>query len=157
MNIGFYAGSFDPFTNGHLHVIQTASKLFDKIIIGIGIHSSKTRRYDNEIMKQAIEKVLAREKILNVEVVIYSNLSVDVALMYHANFLIRGIRNNIDYRYEENMSQINEELSGLDTIYIRSGTLGFISSSVIVELLKNGKDVSKYLPPEIIEAIKKAD
>ena len=60
MNIGFYAGSFSPFTNGHLHVVKEASKLFDKVVIGIGINSRKTPRYDNEFMKGAIDLVLKR-------------------------------------------------------------------------------------------------
>lgn len=154
MNIGFYPGSFDPFTNGHLHVVKTSCKIFDKVIIGIGINPKKQRRYDNVLMKSAIEAVLKSENISNAEVIVYDNLSSSVAASYHANFLIRGIRNDMDYGYEENLSQINEEISGLDTIYIRSGILGFISSSMVVELLENGKDVSKYVPKDILELIK---
>ena len=74
MNIGFFAGSFSPFTNGHLHVVREASKLFDKVIIGIGINSRKIPRYKNELMKEAIEKVLVRENLNNVEVIIYLGL-----------------------------------------------------------------------------------
>lgn len=155
MKIGFYAGSFSPFTNGHLQVVEKASKLFDKVIIGIGNNSQKTPRYDNEIMKKAIEKLLVRLELENtVSVVIYDNLSVDAAIENGANILIRGIRNGMDYEYEENMASINEEISGLDTIYIRAGKLGNISSSLVVELLKNNKNVSEYLPKEIEEAIK---
>ena len=51
--IGFYAGSFDPFTNGHLHVVAKSAQLFDKVVIGIGIHPKKTRRFDKELMKEA--------------------------------------------------------------------------------------------------------
>ena len=69
--------------------------------------------------------------------------------------MIRGLRNDMDYQYEENLAQINEEISGLDTIYIRSGFLGFISSSMVVELLQNNKAVDKYLPKPIIEAVQK--
>ncbi len=155
MKIGFYAGSFSPFTNGHLQVVEKASKLFDKVIIGIGNNSQKTPRYDNELMKKAIEKLLVRLELENtVSVVIYDNLSVDAAIENGANILIRGIRNGMDYEYEENMASINEEISGLDTIYIRAGKLGNISSSLVVELMKNNKNVSEYLPKEIEEAIK---
>ena len=154
MKSGFYAGSFSPFTNGHLQVVEKASKLFDRVIIGIGNNSQKTPRYDNEIMKEAIEKLLIRLKLEDkVSVVIYDNLSVDAAIENGANILIRGIRNGMDYEYEENMASINEEISGLDTIYIRAGKLGNISSSLVVELMKNNKNVSEYLPKEV-EAIK---
>ena len=133
MNIGFYAGSFDPFTNGHLHVLSKSAQLFDKVILGIGVNPQKSRRFNQDLMKLAIEKVLARENITNVIVVPYSNLSVDVALDYNSTFLIRGIRNGMDYEYEENLASINEELSNLDTIYIRAGKFGNLSSSMVME------------------------
>ena len=155
MKIAFYPGSFDPFTNGHLHVVKTACKLFDKVIIGIGINFQKERRFSNEIMKSAIQETLKLENINNAEVIIYEGLSVDIAKEYNCNYMIRGLRNDMDYQYEENMAQINEEISGLDTIYIRSGFLGFISSSMVVELLQNNKAVDKYLPKPIIEAVQK--
>jgi pantetheine-phosphate adenylyltransferase len=155
MKIAFYPGSFDPFTNGHLHVVKTACKLFDKVIIGIGINFQKERRFSNEIMKSAIQETLRLENINNAEVIIYEGLSVDIAKEYNCNYMIRGLRNDMDYQYEENLAQINEEISGLDTIYIRSGFLGFISSSMVVELLQNNKAVDKYLPKPIIEAVQK--
>jgi pantetheine-phosphate adenylyltransferase len=154
MKIGFYAGSFDPFTNGHLHVVKQSSKLFDKVIIGIGINSNKSRKFGTEKMKEAIEKVLVRENLNNVSVITYSNLSSDIAKECGATFLIRGIRNGMDYDYEENIALINEEMSGLDTIYVRSGKYGAVSSSIITEFLSYGKDVSKLIPKEIYETIK---
>lgn len=155
MNIGFYAGSFSPFTNGHLHVVKEASKLFDEVIIGIGINSKKVPKYDNNLMKEAIEKVLEREKLNNVKVIIYNKLSADAALEKNATVLIRGIRNTMDYEYEEKMALINKELSGLDTIYIRAGEFGNVSSSLVVELLEYGRDVSKFIPLEILQLVKK--
>ena len=154
MEIGFYAGSFDPFTKGHLHVVAKSAQLFDKVIVGIGVHPDKKRRFDKDVMKEAIEKVLIQENLNNVTVISYDNLSVDAAIENKATFLVRGIRNGMDYEYEENMASINEELSGLDTVYIRAGNLGNISSSMVMDLLRNGKDVSKYLPKEIIEIVK---
>ena len=148
MNNGFYAGSFDPFTMGHLHVVKTASKLFNKLVIGIGDNNQKERKYNKSLMKEAIEKTLVAENIENAVVVIYDGLSVDAAKANDCNFLVRGIRDDMDYYYEENIAEINEEISGLDTIYIRAGILGSISSSTVRELYKNGKDVSIYLPKE---------
>ena len=151
--VGFYAGSFDPFTNGHLHVIEVASKIFDKVIVGIGINNLKVRRFDQDKMKEAIEKVINSNNLNNVEVITYDNLTVDSAKESGANFLIRGIRNGMDYDYEENIALINEEISGLDTIYVRAGRLGALSSSMIMELLEAGRDVSKFLPKEILDII----
>ena len=155
MKIGFYAGSFDPFTNGHLHVVTQSAKLFDRVIIGIGVHPKKTRRFDKELMQKAIEEVLAHNNLNNVTVISYDNLSVDVAIENDSTFLVRGIRNGMDYEYEENMASINEEISGLDTVYIRAGNLGNISSSMVMELLRNNKDVSKYLPEEVLALVRK--
>ena len=155
MKVGFYAGSFDPFTNGHLHVIEQSAKLFDKVVVGIGVHPEKERRFDKELMKEAIQKVLERKSLNNVIVITYDKLSIDVAAEHNSTFLVRGIRNGMDYEYEENMASINKEISGIDTVYIRAGRLGNISSSLVMELLKNNKDVSKYLPEEIFELVKK--
>ena len=150
MKSAFYPGSFDPFTNGHLHVVKTAAKLFDNVVIGIGTNSQKARRFNNALMKGAIEETLKNENISNAQVIIYTGLSVDVAKEHHCQFMIRGLRNDMDYQYEENLAQINEEIGGLDTIYIRSGLLGFISSSMVAELIENKKEVSKYLPAPVI-------
>lgn len=155
MNIGFYAGSFDPFTNGHLHIIKKSAAFFDKVIVGIGVHSAKTRRFDKSKMEQVIKQVIERENLTNVSVVIYENLTADAALSHNANYLIRGIRNGMDYEYEENIASINEEVSGLDTIYIRAGKLGTVSSSMVMELFNHNHDISKYVPKEVQELISK--
>ena len=155
MKIGFYAGSFDPFTNGHLHVVRRSAELFDKVIIGIGINSTKKRRYHQDTIKEAIEKLLKREGLDNVSVILYSDLSIVTAKENDTTFFIRGIRNGMDYDYEENIALINEELSGIDTIYIRAGKYGAISSSIVMEFMSYGQDVSSLVPPEIYEIIKK--
>ncbi len=155
MKIGFYAGSFDPFTNGHLHVIAKSAQLFDKVVVGIGVNSKKSRRFDKDSMQKAIEQVLIKENLNNVIVISYDTFSSDVALDYNSTFLVRGIRNGMDYEYEENIASINEEISGLDTVYIRAGKLGNISSSMVMELLRNGKDVSRYIPKEVLAILKK--
>ena len=105
-------------------------------------------------MQKAIEDVLIREKLDNVVVISYDSLSVDVAMDYDSTFLIRGIRNGMDYEYEENMASINEEISNLDTVYFRAGNLGIISSSMVMDLLRYNKDVSKYIPPEVLKIVR---
>jgi len=153
MKVGFYSGSFDPFTNGHLHIVKTSCQIFDKVIVGIGINANKTKNYDIHQMKLAIEETLKKENITNVQVITYQDLTVEIAEKYHANFLIRGLRNDTDYAFEENLAQINEEISGLDTIYFRSGVLGFISSSMVMELIHYGRDVSRYLPEPVFKLV----
>ena len=153
MRIGFYAGSFDPFTMGHLHIVKVASKVFDKVIIGIGVNPAKSRRYSSESLKEAIEHILKREKLTNFECVIYEGLTADVAKEHNADFLIRGLRNGSDYDFEENLALINYEVSDIDTIYFRAGPYGAVSSSMVYELIKRNKDVSRYLPPEIVKLI----
>lgn len=154
-NIGFYAGSFDPFTKGHLHVVRVSAKLFDKVIIGIGINPTKKRRFDTQTMAEGIRKVLEREQLFNVEVLSYNNLSVTTALENGANFLIRGIRNGMDYDFEETLATFNKDVSNLDTIYIRAGEIGPINSTMIMDLVRNNADLSKFLPEEIIGIINK--
>ncbi|MCL2384117.1 MAG: pantetheine-phosphate adenylyltransferase [Oscillospiraceae bacterium] len=154
MRIGFYAGSFDPFTEGHLHVVKTAAGICEKIVIGIGINPNKVGRYDKDIMKVAIEKVLEREKLSNVIVVSYDGLTTDAAIENGATILISGLRNVMDYDYKEILAQVNQEVSGMDTIYIRAGSLGSVSSSLVMDLLKAGKDVSAYVPMEVLEILK---
>lgn len=153
MKIGFYAGSFDPFTFGHLHVIKVANKIFDKIIVGIGENSQKARRFDIQQMQQAIQKLLLSENI-DAEVIVFNDLTSETAIKYNANFLIRGIRNGSDYDYEENLALINQEISNIDTIYIRAGKFGAISSSMVFELIKRNKDIEKYVPKFIVDVVK---
>lgn len=155
MKIGFYAGSFDPFTIGHLNIVKKACKLFDKVIIGLAVNPNKKGRFDKNEMKVAIEKTIKEEKINNAECIIFEDLTVDKAKEYNADFLIRGIRNSFDYSQEENLAEINEELSSLDTIYLRAGKMGAVSSSMVYELLKRDKDVSKYLPKFVHQLVTK--
>ena len=148
-----YAGSFDPFTNGHLHVLKQACQVFDKVYVAIAINSSKKRRIDKEIMKAAICKVIKNNKLDNAEVIIFDGLTVDLAKEKDAKFLIRGLRNGTDYEYEENLAVVNSKISGIETIYFRAGKTAHISSSIVMELHRYGKDISKWVPTEILEIL----
>lgn len=153
--IGFYPGSFDPFTNGHLYVVKKALMIFDKVIIGIGRNENKNkRRYETYIMKYAIEEVIKEKKLEGTSVIIYSGLTSCVAKEYNVDFLIRGIRNGMDYQNEEITAMINDTISKIDTIYFRAGELGIISSSMVMELFRNSQDVSKYVPEQVLKVMK---
>ena len=157
--IGFYAGSFDPFTNGHLQIVKKASKCFDKVIVGIGYNLEKRERIDKKKMKIAIEQAIKGENLNNVEVVLYTGLTVDKAKEYKADILIRGLRNGTDYEYEENISEVNEKIAGLDTCYFRAGGLGYLSSSIVMELYNNNKPIDEYVPKavaDLLYALKKS-
>ena len=151
--VGVYAGSFNPFTNGHLEVVKDAAKLFDKVVICRAANSSKTVREDYD-MAVAIRETLEAEGLKNCEVVeIYDMMIADYCRIIGATYLIRALRNSSDYMYEENIAKINYEINpNLTTIYLRSKpNFECVSSSMIRELKKYGKDVSKYLPKAVEE------
>ena len=151
--IGFYAGSFDPFTNGHLAIVKKSAQCFEKVIIGIGYNTEKKERINKSEMKKAIEQVIKDEELKNVEVVLYEGLTVDKAKECKCDILIRGLRNGTDYEYEENISAINEKMAGMDTCYFRAGDLGYISSSVVIDFYKSGKDIDMLVPKAVADLL----
>lgn len=153
MAIAIYAGSFDPFTIGHLNVLMEATHIFDKVIVAIADNLDKKRRIDSQLMLTAIQQTILDLNYDNKIVVMkFKGLIVDLANQENADYLIRGIRNGMDYEYEENMAKINESL-GIKTIYIRAGSLSHVSSSMVMELYRYGKDISSYVPKPINEAV----
>ena len=151
--IGFYAGSFDPFTNGDLAIVKKSAKCFEKVIIGIGYNTEKKERIDKKMMKQAIEQTIIDENLRNVEVVLYEGLTIDKAKEMNCDILIRGLRNGTDYEYEENISAINEKMAGMDTCYFRAGDLGYISSSVVMDFYKSNKSIDMLVPKPVAKLL----
>ena len=148
--IGVYPGSFDPFTNGHLSIVRNASKLFDEVIISIAQNPDKTRKIDASTMQTLIKKVIKDESINNVKVEISSDLTIRFTENNKANFIIRGLRSETDYQYEEAIARINKELRpGIETIYLRA-EYEAVSSSMVMEFFKYGEDVSKFIPKAIL-------
>ncbi len=152
-NIAIYPGSFDPFTNGHLDIVKKSARLFDKVIIIIGFNVKKKRTYDAEAMKTAIEATLTENGLDNCEVCIFDGLVAAYAKSNGATHMIRGLRNNMDYNYEENIAEVNKLINpDLEYVYFRADRVG-ISSSMVNELLSFNQDVSKYLPEKILETV----
>ncbi len=151
--VGFYAGSFDPFTNGHLQIVKKTAKCFKNVIIGIGYNSDKSTRIDKHDMKKAIEETIKELNLDNVTVTLYEGLTVDEAKRQGADILIRGLRNGTDYQYEENISEMNEKISGMDTCYFRAGELGYLSSSLVMELYNNNSSIDEYVPKQVAKLL----
>lgn len=151
--VGFYAGSFDPFTNGHLQIVKKTAKCFERVVIGIGYNSEKPTRVDKHQMKEAIEKTIEEMGLTNVTVTLYEGLTVDEAKKHGADILIRGLRNGTDYQYEENIAEMNEKIAGIDTCYFRAGELGYLSSSLVMELFNNNSPIDEYVPPQVAKLL----
>ncbi len=148
-NIAMYPGSFDPFTNGHLDVVRKAARLFDKVHIIIGINANKKRSYDSELIKQAIEETLKLENITNCEVAAYEGLVAEYMGLHNITYMIRGLRNNMDYNYEENIAEINKLINPkLEYVYFRAENIA-VSSSMVKELHSFNKDISAFVPEPI--------
>lgn len=98
--------------------------------------------------------MLIENNLKNVEIVTYECSIAKIAIDYKANYLVRGIRNKKDYRYETAIEIIHKKVIKMDTIYIMGNNIGYVSSTMVMELIKEGKDISKYVPKEIMEAIK---
>lgn len=148
-----YPGSFDPFTNGHLDVVIKASKLFEKVHIVIGLNVNKRRTYNENSMKSAIEETLAEKNIKNCEVIIYDGLIAEYTKRHNIGYMIRGLRNNMDYNYEENIAEVNKLINpNLEYVYFRAENVA-VSSSMVKELHSFNQDVSRFVPSAVQKII----
>ena len=149
MTIALYAGSFDPFTNGHLDILEQASKIFDKVIIAVACNREKTGFLPVEKRLLIIKE--STSHLNNVEITSYEGLTVDFAKEKNANVLIRGIRNSKDFEYEFEMAQINKKLnSGISIVFLTPKQENIcISSSMVREILEFNGDVSSFIPFDI--------
>lgn len=145
-----YPGSFDPFTIGHMDIVGKAFRIFNHIDIVIATNSGKVRRFSSaKEMETNIRHALEINGIDgSCSVVIYDGLIAQYAKDNHIKYVIRGLRNQTDYAYEENMAQINQLIAPLEYVYFRADR-SEISSSMVREFMKHGVDVKQYLPWEV--------
>ena len=142
--IALFPGSFNPFTKGHANIVNRALTLFDKVIIGIGINSEKPQEGITENLKQ-IEDAYSNEP--RVKIITYTTLTADVVKNENATCIIRGIRNDVDLKYESEIAQVNYTLFNVETVFLlASPELKEISSSIVRELQKFGKNITDLLP-----------
>lgn len=148
-NNAVFAGSFDPFTNGHLAVLKKACAIFDNVYVGIAPNPSKNRVYPSNKMKAAILETIKKENLTNCEVSIYSGLTVRFCQAVGATYLVRGLRDDEDFSYEEKIAKTNRYLAPeIETIYFRADN-DIISSSTVRGFFKEGEDISRLVPQPV--------
>ena len=149
-----FAGSFDPYTNGHHEIVHKAAALFDEVVVLIGVNVRKQRAFDAEAMRRAIEAACAAEGLSNVRVTLYQGLVADYCAGHGIGWYVRGLRDGTDYQYEETNARVNQLLNAqLETVYLRSDSPA-VSSSMIHELLAFGKDVGPFLPEPVARLVR---
>ena len=146
MKIAVYAGSFDPFTFGHLDILKQSLEIFDKVIIGVAYNHEKTSLLSPEERVEIIK--LCTKDFTNIKVFSYEGLTVNFAKKHNANVLIRGLRNTSDFEYENQLAQINASLDkNTQTVFLVSKPeYSMISSSCVKELILHKCDLSGFLP-----------
>lgn len=143
--IVLFAGTFDPYTRGHHALVERALAMFDKVVVAVGRNLGKNCMFSLEERVAAIEKVYAGND--RVSVAVYDTLTMDFARSVGAVALLRGVRSVKDFEYERDIADINLRLGGMDTVLLISEPeYASVSSSVVRELIKYGKDVSSLLP-----------
>jgi pantetheine-phosphate adenylyltransferase len=145
MKTAIFAGTFDPFTIGHQDIVNRALPLFEHIIIAIGVNDEKTPLFSLEDRMKIINKPFVNHNKILIET--YSGLTGVFCREKNAQYLIRGIRNSVDFQYENDLAQANREIFGLETVFFMTApTLSHVSSSLVRELFKNKGNYLKYLP-----------
>ena len=133
MKRALFPGSFDPITLGHYDIIERGIKLFDEVIVAIGVNADKNYMFSLEERKHFIKQAFAHQP--KVKVVTYSGLTIDFCKAIEAKFILRGLRNPADFEFEKAIAHTNRKLSKIETVFLLTeAKTSFISSSSFLEL-----------------------
>lgn len=151
--IAVFPGSFDPITLGHVDIIERALPLFDEIIIAIGINDAKQYMWSLEDRIAFIENAFLENS--NIRVASYTGLTADFCKREKATCILRGLRNTTDFTYEQTIAQANEKVNGVDSIFLLSSPeYGYISSSIVRDIARNGGDITALVPTSVAKTKK---
>lgn len=143
-----FPGTFDPFTIGHHSLVKRSLELVDELVIAIGVNDTKKTYFPLEQRIAMIEELYKEDK--RISVTSYNSLTVDFAEDIGAHFIVRGIRTINDFEYEKTIADMNRTLAGVETIVLfTEPELTHISSTIVRELLRYGRDVNKFVPAGI--------
>jgi pantetheine-phosphate adenylyltransferase len=146
-------GSFDPITYGHLDIVERASSIFDEVVIAVMVNKTKQTLFPVEERIEMTKEVTAR--FPNVKVDSWSGLLVDYCKKNEISIIVKGLRAVTDFDYELQMSQINVQLQGVETLFLSTAPAhSFLSSSLVKEIASHGGDVSSYIPAVLLERLK---
>lgn len=150
MKIALFPGSFDPITIAHVDILKRALPLFNKIVVGIGLNSSKQSFLSASKREEIVSQVF--KDFPSVSVQLYEGLTVDFCKKINATYMVRGVRSVGDFEYEKAIAQINQTMMPeMETIILLSKPeYSAISSTIVRDILRNNGDVSKFLPEQAI-------
>jgi pantetheine-phosphate adenylyltransferase len=156
--IGFYSGSFDPVTRGHLDVIGRAARMVDTLVVGIGTHPGKTPLFSVEekiALLKAATADLARQAKCRIEPVTFAGLTVTAAAAAGATSIFRGLRDGTDLDYEMQMAGMNASMApAIDTVFLpASPPVRHITASLVRQIAQMGGDISAFVTPEVAAAL----
>ncbi len=150
MKKAVFPGSFDPITNGHYDIINRGVKLFDQVIVAIGINAEKKYTFSLEQRKFFIEETFKNEP--KVKVITYTGLTIDICKKEKADFILRGLRNPADFEFEKAIAHTNRKLSKIETVFLlTAANTSYISSSIVRDVLRNGGDISSLVPEAVLK------
>jgi pantetheine-phosphate adenylyltransferase len=151
-----YPGSFDPPTLGHLDIIERASRLFDEIVVGVGVNRKKLPFLDVEIRVNALRESTAH--LSNVKIASFSGLLIDFARDQEAKSIVRGLRATSDFDYEFQMAMVNRRLaSEIDSVFLMTKwEYSYLSSSIVREVATLGGDFEGMVPGPVAKILEKS-
>ena len=148
MKRAIFPGSFDPITLGHYDIIKRGVKLFDEIIVAIGVNADKKYMFSLKERQQFIERSFSDEP--KVKVLTYSGLTVDFCKEIGVEFILRGLRNPADFEFEKAIAHTNRNLAPIETIFLlTSAETSFIASSIVRDVIRNNGDFTKLVPSAV--------
>ena len=156
MKTAVFPGSFDPITTAHFDLIRRGLELFDKVVVAVGVNTTKKGMFDHERRVAMIRAAVAELPADRIDVIRFEGLTVDLCRSLGARFILRGMRNIIDFESERAIALNNLDLAPeIETVFLLSqGGHSHISSTIIREIISSGGQVSHLIPPPVAEFMK---